>query len=284
MKLFQQQQQNRHDRVVSSAPLQQQKSWGAIAVGAGTAIAGAFSANASKKAAKAGQADPIKLSDVTADAIRTNNQLAPEAEALSRRTNEFNQAESLRMLEMAVPGYGNLAKQLSGIAGESLANPYALPEEFSANLERLAAERGISTGVRGEAGDFSLLRDFGINSLEFGQQRIGQAQGIMTMLAGLGKVNPLSPLSFYATGDSALAAASGNQALQQSALNARAAGAAQAQSTWGQTIGAIGGIYGGYLNNQTSKNTTGGFKSGMEGSYDADGGYVLPEYTVTAKR
>lgn len=243
-------------------------SWAAVAVAAGTAISGAVSANASKKAGRAGQAAPLDINDITANTLRGNNALAPEAEALSRRTNSFNQSEALRMLEEAIPGYGELSKKLTGIAGESLSNPYDLPAEFSANLERQAAERGISTGVRGQAGDFSLLRDFGINSLQYGQQQIGQAQSIMTMLAGLGKVNPLSPLSFYATGDSALAAASGNQNLQQSALNARTAGDAQAMSTWGQTIGALSGQFGGYLNNRNA----GGGKSPPSGG----GGYAPP--------
>lgn len=237
-------------------------SWGMVAVGAGTAIAGAFSASAAKKAGKGGTAAPLDMNQIQRDTLRGNAALAPEAEALSRRTNTFNQAESLRMLEMAIPGYGDLAKQLTGIAGESLANPYALPEDFTQNLERQAAERGISTGVRGQAGDFSLLRDFGINSLDYGQRQIGQAGNILTMLAGLGKVNPLSPLSFYASPDSALAAASGNQSLQQSALNTRAAASAQATSSWGQTIGALGGVLGGYMNNQAGQSGNAGFRSG----------------------
>lgn len=237
-------------------------SWAAVAVAAGTAISGAVSANAAKKAGRAGQAAPLDAGQVATDALRANNALAPEAEALSRRTNSFNQAESLRMLEQTIPGYGELSKKLTGIAGHSLSNPYDLPAEFSANLERQAAERGISTGVRGQAGDFSLLRDFGINSLDYGQKQIGQAQSIMTMLAGLGKVNPLSPLSFYVQGDSAMAAASGNQALQQSSLNARAAGDAQAMSTWGQTIGALSGQFGGYLNNRDPKTKSPGGSPG----------------------
>lgn len=242
-------------------------SWGMVAVGAGTAIAGAFSADAAKKAGKGGQAAPLDIGAVSRDALRANNANAPEAEALSRRTNSFNQAESLRMLELAIPGYGELSKKLTGIAGESLSNPYDLPADFRANLERQAAERGINTGVRGQAGDFSLLRDFGINSLDFGQKQIGQAQSIMTMLAGLGKVNPLSPLSFYATGDMAMGAASGNQALQQSALNAQSAGAAQAQSSWAQTIGALGGVAGGYMNNrQGAQAGNSGFNSGAPNS------------------
>lgn len=238
-------------------------SWGFVAAGVGTAVSGAMSANAAKKAGKAGQAAPLDIGAVTRDALRANNANAPEAEALSRRTNSFNQAESLRMLEEAIPGYGDLSKKLTGIAGESLSNPYDLPAEFSANLERQAAERGINTGVRGQAGDFSLLRDFGINSLQYGKQQIGQAQSIMTMLAGLGKVNPLSPLSFYATGDMAMGAASGNQALQQSALNAEAAASAQSSATWGQTIGAVAGVAGGYMNNrQGAQSANTGFKSG----------------------
>lgn len=196
--------------------------WGVVAAAAVTAGAGVYNAKQAQKGAGK-TAPPIDIGEVNRTNIQSNIENLPDIQHLLRESNKFQQKQNLSLLEQAVPGYSGISSNLAGIAAESSANPYGLPEDFTANLERLAAERGINTGVRGQANDYSLLRDFGVNSLQFGQQRIGQAQSIVSMLAGLGKVNPLSPLSFMSSPDSALAAASGNQSLQQSSLNAKSA-------------------------------------------------------------
>lgn len=230
-------------------------SWGFVAGAAITAVGGVVSANQAKKGAGK-TAPPIDIGDVSKTAIQANIENMPDIEALLKQSNKFQQRQNLSLLEQAVPGYSGISSNLAGIAAESSANPYALPKDFTDNLTRLAAERGINTGVRGQANDYSLLRDFGVNSLQFGQQRIGQAQSIVSMLAGLGKVNPLSPLSFMTSPDAALAAASGNQALQQSSINAQQSAKNYANASmvnsFSQFAGQAMGAYSGYQQNQNA--------------------------------
>ncbi len=204
----------------------------------------------SQKSQKApGQAAAVDPGQVAGDAIRSNVTNTPEIEALLRRANSFTQDQNLSLLNQAIPGYGQIAQNLSNQALQASANPYGLPKEFSDNLARQAAERGINTGVRGQAGDFSLLRDFGINSLQYGQQQLQSSQNILQTLAGLGKVNPLSPLSMYIQPGQALQGAYQQQSADQSYMNAQQAAAnKQAAAGWnGLAAGAgvFGGMYGG---------------------------------------
>ncbi len=206
-----------------------------------------YAAGKSQKAP--GQAAAVNPGQTTAEAIASNNANTPEIEALLRRANSFTQQQNLSLLNQAIPGYGQIAQNLSNQALQASENPYGLPKEFSDNLARQAAERGINTGVRGQAGDFSLLRDFGINSLQYGQQQLQSSQNILQTLAGLGKVNPLSPLSMYIQPGQALQGAYQQQSADQSYLNAsQAAANKQAAAGWnGLAAGAgvFGGMYGG---------------------------------------
>jgi hypothetical protein len=109
-------------------------------------------------------------------------------------------------------------------------DPYSLPKDVSDNLTRIAAERGISTGVRGQAGDFSLLRDFGVNMLDYGDRRVSQAHSLLSTVASLApRVNPMSPLSFYVTPQQQMAVTTDNnrtkQGIDQGHENAKTAAA-----------------------------------------------------------
>lgn len=222
-------------------------SW--IAVGAAVVVGGATYAGQRAGAKAPGKADSIDVGSASNDAIRANYANSPEIEALLARANEFTQKQNLSLLNRAIPGYTDISKNLSNRALEASANPYALPKDFADNLNRIAAERGINTGVRGQAGDFSLLRDFGVNSLQYGQQQLGQAQSILGTLASLGKVNPLSPLSMYVTPQNALEVASQNRSADQAYLNAQQAAANQkAAAGWNALaagVGTFAGAYGG---------------------------------------
>jgi hypothetical protein len=242
MKVFQQQQQPSLHKYTE----QQQLSW--VAVGAAVVVGGS-SYMASKKGSKApGQAAAVDPTAVQAQTIQGNSANTPEIEALLRRANSFTQDQNLSLLNQAIPGYGQIAQNLSNQAQQASANPYGLPQEFSDNLARQAAERGINTGVRGQANDFSLLRDFGVNSLQYGQQQIASSQNILQTLAGLAKVNPLSPLSMYVQPGQAIQGAYQQQGADQAALNANQAAAnKQAAAPWNALAagaGVFGGIYG----------------------------------------
>lgn len=231
----------------------------------GTALASGLGSALGARSQKApAQAAPINIGQVAGDSVRANVANLPDIEALIRKANEFSQGQNIALLEQAIPGYKEIAANLTNIAKKGSANPYELPEEFTQNLTRLAAERGIGTGVRGQANEFSLLRDFGINSLEYGQNQISQSQSILQNLASLGKVNPLSPLNFFVDPNAAISAAQSNRSADQAYLNAsQQASNARSAAGWnalGTAAGVFGGMYGG---GGTSGAGTGGSKNVM---------------------
>lgn len=261
----------------------QKQVWAAVAgavVAAGTAV---YSAQQQKKALKSpGAAAAIDPQAEQRNAIEGNLANQDSIEQLVHRTNQFNQKEAKGLMEQAMPGYGALSKNLTNLATNLSSNPYDVPADVQQNLERLSAEKGISTGRKGQAGQFSLLRDLGVNQLAYGQTAIGEAQGITGLLASIApKVNPMSPMSMYLTPDQALNTASGNRDVQQGAMNADAAAnnarASIDANMWGQLGSLAGGIvnrgitayntptsngspttYADYLRNNPNSSATGG--------------------------
>lgn len=217
-------------------------SWAAVA-GAAVAVGGQLL----KPKAKAGTlAEPIDLNAEAKKSLAGNIANEGDIEALLSRANSFNQDQNISLMEKAMPGYGELAKKFTSTASGLLDDPYSLPKDVEQNIARLAAERGISAGTKGEFNDFSLLRDFGINSLQYGQSRINQAQGITGLLASLApKVNPLSPMSFYVTPGQQAQVAAGNQANQQASNNATAAANNYNDAgTWSAITSGLGSVVG----------------------------------------
>jgi len=209
--------------------------WAAAAavVAAGASAYGTYQSGQNAKALAGKQAPGLDIGQITKDSAVGNVQAEPDIEALIHSSNKFNEKENLSLLEKAIPGYSKIQGNLSTLAQNASANPYALPQGVADNLTRLAAERGISTGVRGQAADYSLLRDFGVNELAYGQQNIQNTQSILGTLAGLGKVSPLSPLSFYSTPGQALGASATNMSANQAGINAQNAASQYAtDSTW----------------------------------------------------
>lgn len=191
-------------------------------------------------------ADPVDIGKEADKAIDINLGNEDDIETLLARANAFTQDQATGLMEKALPGYGALSKQFMDQASKDLANPYELPQDVEQNLQRLAAERGISAGTKGEFNDFSLLRDFGVESLKWGDSRIGRAQSITQMLAGLApRVNPLSPMSFYVTPGQAVATAENNRSAQQSSNNANAAASNyNTANLWVSLAQAAGGFAG----------------------------------------
>mgnify|MGYP001556605870 CR=1 FL=1 len=210
-------------------------SWVAVATGVGSLAAGILN---KKQAPGTAALSPVDLQAQQKAAIQGNMANESSIEALLNRSNTFAQGQANSLMEQAMPGYTALAGKLTGLASDLATNPYDLPPDVQANLQRKAAEMGVSTGRQGQAGDFSLLQDLGVNELNYGQSRIQQAQGLTGLLASIApKVNPMSPMSFYVTpGQTAQIASETNQAQQQiaqSGLNANAAAAnANSQSLW----------------------------------------------------
>lgn len=236
--------------------------WGAIG---GTAISVIGGAIASKKAKKkAGETVPfeeVDLQEEQRNALSGNLASQASIEELLGRSNQFQQGQALTLAEQAMPGYGALSRTLTDRATMLAENPYDVPKEVEDNLARIAAERGVSAGTRGEFNDFSLLRDFGVNQLQYGRENISQASQITNLLSSIApKVNPMSPLAFYVTPQQNAANTQGNnqtqQAVGQSGANAAAAASNANSSTWGNLIagatGLGGDLFKNYMNNKSS--------------------------------
>lgn len=224
-----------------------------------------YSTESAKKSAKGGAApySAPSIADTQKEAIDANFQNQGSIEALINRGNSFNADQALSVQNKTMPGYSALAASLTNRAKTLADNPYDVPKEVQDNIARIAAERGISAGTRGQFNDFSLLRDFGVNELQYGQSNINQAQSLTGLLATIApKVNPMSPLSFYVTPPQALANATGNstqnQAIAQSSLNAQNAASANANADLWGSLSKVAGLY------ASSKTGTNGQQSSID--------------------
>lgn len=133
-------------------------------------------------------------------AISGNQSVLPSIDDLLSQSNKFQQGQASSLMESAVPGYGALSASITGSATQKAQNPYALPPEVQQNLQRIAAERGVSVGSQGQTQSFSALRDLGVNMLDYGNANFSQAlQGLQTVTGVAPKVSPMSPLSFLLT-------------------------------------------------------------------------------------
>ncbi len=222
----------------------------AIGTAAVAAIGGVVKSNNEKKAAQAAaNAAPYKNVDLQQeqqDALLGNAASQSSIEDLLSRANTFQQGQASSLAEQAMPGYGALSQSLTQRAQTMADHPYDVPVEVTKNLERLAAERGISTGVRGQANDFSLLRDFGVNSLQYGQSNLQGAQSITSLLSSIApKVNPMSPLAFYVTPQQNAATTTenntNNQAIAQAGANNLARVQTQANSDLWSNLSQLAG-------------------------------------------
>ncbi len=226
-------------------------SWVAIAGAAVTVVGGVVQGQQAKKnAGKVAQYVNPSINDTQKEAVDANFANEGGIEALIGRGNKFNADQAVSLQETVMPGYTDLAKSLSSRAKTLADNPYSVPKEVEDNLSRIAAERGISAGTRGQFNDFSLLRDLGVNQLQYGAQAIGQAQSLTATLAAIApKVNPMSPLSFYVTPSQAMSNATGNnqqnQAIAQGAINAQNAASANANADLWGSLAKIAGAYAG---------------------------------------
>lgn len=230
--------------------------WAAIA-GAAVSVVGGYLSR--PKAAKQVATDPLNLQDQQTAAIGGNLANASSIEGLVSRSNSFNQAQASSLAEQAMPGYTKLASSLTNRATTLADHPYDVPQEVQDNLSRIAAEKGISAGTRGEFNNFSLIKDLGINELQYGQTAISQSQSLTGLLATIApKVNPTSPLSFYITPAQQAAAAAANnanaQATAQGANNANTAASNAANADLWGSLTKVAGLYAGSKTQDTTTN------------------------------
>ena len=169
-----------------------------------------------QKAPKKVDYTPVDLAAEQRKAIEGNLGAEASIEQLLSQANRYTQGQASSLMEQVMPGYAKLSEKFLAQAGSNLDNPYAVPQGVTDNLTRIAAERGVSTGVRGQAGEFSLLRDLGVNMLDYGDRKVNQAQSLLATIAGLApRVSPMSPLSFYVTPQQQAAVTGNNNTMKQ---------------------------------------------------------------------
>ena len=219
---------------------------------AGMTYGAVSQANAAKNAARAAAANrvqPVDLQEEQTKAIEGNLANQAKIESLVSSTNAFDQSQATSMMEQAIPGFSALQSKLMTTTNDLLTNPYDLPKDVQTNLERLAAERGVSAGTRGTFNEFSLLRDLGVNSLQYGQSRINQAGGLAGIISSIApKANVMSPLSFYNTPAQYTAnqqlTNANNQAVAQGAINANLAATNYQNAGIANAITGLAGVAG----------------------------------------
>ena len=217
-------------------------------VAAGATVYGSIQQkNAAKKAAAgAAYQAPIDWQEEQRKALEGNLATLPKSEKLSAATNTFNQSESNRLMEQALPGWSKLQASMTSTAQNLMTDPYELDHDTQDYLQKKAAEMGVSSGARGGFEKFNLLKDFGVTSMQYGTQRINQAQSLFSTLASTApRVNPMSPISMFVTPQQIASATQqeniSNQQVAQSANNLQTqATMNQNQAIWG-SVGSVAG-------------------------------------------
>lgn len=245
--------------------------WGAV-IGGAVGLAGGLLSK--KKAPTVAPYIPVNAQNEQKNAIQGNIAAEDDIETLLSRSNRYTQNEANDLMEMAIPGYSKLRGTLLSQAQKRAENPYDVPQEVTDNLTRIASERGISRGTRGQTNQFSLLRDLGVNQLNYGNNNLSSALGALTSLSGIApRVSPASPLSFYISPGQQIQNATQNsqgaQTTAQGGYNATAAADNyNSQNMWDSILKGVGTFAG------ASKAGFGGTGSAAKPAPASTPGYV----------
>lgn len=224
-------------------------SWAAIGVTVGSTVGGIIGR---PKAPKAATPAKVDLNATVQESIAANSANFKGAADLAKRQNDFGVEEGRRSLDMAIPGFSKIQAALIGKVNEDLATT-GLSADVTANIQRKAAERGVSRGTSGGFNDFSLVRDFGFNLVDFENAKRARALSTLSQVYGMApRVNPMTPMSSFVTPGQALGNAAQNEqsrfASQQAQFNAEAAASNANRAIWGSVastaIGAAATIAG----------------------------------------
>lgn len=114
-----------------------------------------------------------------ADALQINERLLPKAEELGGKVNTFNQAEMLRMLRAAIPGFDQLNEKQSEVIQSELAGE--IPNDVKNQVLLRSISRAVSGGFGSSldtpagAGKNLEARDFGLTSLQLTDRALDSA-------------------------------------------------------------------------------------------------------------
>lgn len=250
--------------------------WYSVGVTAVGAI-GNYVASSKQKAPAAASYTPVDVQEEQRKAIAGNLANFGDASALSAQTNSFNQFEATRLLEQAMPGFGALQKRLLASANDDLNAQTSLPADVQQQIQRYAAEKGITRGTSGNFNSFNLLKDFGFNLVDWQQASRARALSTLQAVSGLTpKVNIMSPMSWMVDPATAIRTAGGNAEQQYSAAqasnNAQAAIYNQRQSQLGGMLQKIGNTVADGFEKQAiqtkAKSLPKGYDSSPNGAYN----------------
>ena len=137
----------------------------------------------------------VNLQQTARSAIDANTQNFGAQADLSKMQNDFSSTESRRMMEQAIPGFSQIqAKMLANINSDLSGS--GLDANTTANIQRLAAERGITRGTSGGFNDFNLVRDFGFNMVDHQNAQRAAAMNTLSSVYNMSpRVNPMTPMA-----------------------------------------------------------------------------------------
>jgi hypothetical protein len=252
---------NSHSVIMSSISFSVAPALIAAGIGVGANILGSIFGSSKKKAPR--MAAPVDFSKAWGEAQSSNWKNMLSYKGLASETNKFNQSEALGMMETALPGIGQVRKQMLGAVQEDLTTK-GLPKSISQNLSRKAAEMGLSRGTSGQHEQFNLLRDFGFNLVDWERARRTRAINTLGAIMQITpRPNPMSPSSMFAGGANSLTAAEKNRSAQQSYYNAEAAAENANRQSRANMISGIFGAVGGVAMSAAGGAFSGGGATGQ---------------------
>jgi len=202
----------------------------------------------------------LDVGEAAKEGLKFQEENIEQAQRIARTADVEAQQRSFDLLEQALPGFSDFQAQLGDVFSEIAVSPFELPSSVESLIRQQAAERGIRGGFAGsEFGDFDVVRNLGMEALQLGNQRIGQAQSLFQTLVGTAPtVNPTSALSLMPGAGTFIAGEEFNiqnvdkynienrQMIAQMRENQRAAAASKPGILGGIVSGAIqGGMAGG---------------------------------------
>lgn len=188
---------------------------GAVVGGIGGLLAGG------QKAAPVAEFKPVDVQAEQQKALAGNLANFGQATTLSSKANSFNQSESTRLLEKALPGIGAIQQRLLAQVNSDLNGGNNLPPELQQQIARQAAEKGVTRGTSGNFQAFSALKDFGFNLVDWQNASRARAMNTLSTVYGMApRVNIMSPMSSMVDPNTAIGVAGQNNQGQQNTTQA----------------------------------------------------------------
>ncbi|MFZ9725653.1 MAG: hypothetical protein ACO3DR_00440 [Ilumatobacteraceae bacterium] len=189
-------------------------------------VAGYFGSKGAKAPDQA-QYTPVDPAAVQRQVLGGNAANLAAAQDLASRTNTFNQSESRRLLEQAIPGFSRTQQRMLAQIDEDLMSSNTLPKDVQAQIARFAAEKGVTRGTSGNFNGFNLVKDFGFNLTDWKNASRARALNTLSTVYGMApRVNPMSPMAMMVDPSTAIGVQTQNNMMgynvAQAGFNAQA--------------------------------------------------------------